>query len=88
MHPWEYPRYLLLNVLWREDRQTVGRLGDQLGLESSTLTPLLKRLESAALVQRARNPANERQVIVALTDAGRELRARAGVDDAWTPLKG
>lgn len=42
-----HPQYLVLNVLSGEDRQTVGRLGDQLGLESSTLTPLLKRLESA-----------------------------------------
>ncbi len=73
-----YPQYLVLNVLWREDRQTVGRLADQLGLESSTLTPLLKRLEAAGFVQRARNPDNERQVIVALTDAGRGLESKAG----------
>lgn len=73
-----YPQYLVLNVLWREDRQSVGRLGEQLGLESSTLTPLLKRLEAAGIVQRARNPANERQVIVALTDAGRALESKAG----------
>lgn len=73
-----YPQYLVLNVLWREDRQSVGRLADQLGLESSTLTPLLKRLETAGIVQRARNPENERQVIVALTDAGRALESKAG----------
>lgn len=73
-----YPQYLVLNVLWREDRQTVGRLGEQLALESSTLTPLLKRLESGGLVQRTRNPENERQVIVALTQDGRGLQARAG----------
>jgi len=73
-----YPQYLVLNVLWREDRQTVGRLGEQLGLESSTLTPLLKRLEANGIVERARNPDNERQVIVALTDAGRALESKAG----------
>ncbi|QDZ00646.1 MarR family transcriptional regulator [Nitratireductor mangrovi] len=73
-----YPQYLVLNVLWREDSQTVGRIADGLALESSTLTPLLKRLETAGLVRRARNPENERQVVVALTDAGRDLRSRAG----------
>lgn len=73
-----YPQYLVLNVLWREDAQTVGRIADALALESSTLTPLLKRLEAGGLVRRARNPDNERQVVVALTDAGRDLRARAG----------
>ncbi len=73
-----YPQYLVLNVLWGEDCQTVGALGDRLGLESSTLTPLLKRLEAAGLVHRARNPDNERQVIVALTDAGRGLENKAG----------
>lgn len=73
-----YPQYLVLNVLWREDAQTVGRIADALALESSTLTPLLKRLEAGGLVRRARNPDNERQVVVALTDPGRDLRARAG----------
>lgn len=73
-----YPQYLVLNVLWREDKQTVGGVADRLALESSTLTPLLKRLEAAGLVQRTRNPANERQVVISLTDRGRDLRSRAG----------
>lgn len=73
-----YPQYLVLNILWREDRQAVGKIAEQLALESSTLTPLLKRLEASGLVRRNRNPANERQVVVDLTDAGRALRARAG----------
>lgn len=73
-----YPQYLVLNILWREDAQTVGGIAESLALESSTLTPLLKRLEAAGLVRRARNPDNERQVVVALTDAGRALRTRAG----------
>lgn len=73
-----YPQYLVLNILWREDAQTVGRIAESLALESSTLTPLLKRLEAAGLLRRTRNPDNERQVVVALTDAGRALRVRAG----------
>jgi DNA-binding MarR family transcriptional regulator len=73
-----YPQYLVLNILWREDKLTVGSIAERLALESSTLTPLLKRLEAAGLLRRTRNPANERQVVVALTDKGRELRSRAG----------
>ncbi|MCW4460923.1 MarR family transcriptional regulator [Sphingomonas sp. BT-65] len=72
-----YPQYLVLNVLWREDSQTVGSVANQLALESSTLTPLLKRLETAGLIQRARNPENERQVIVSITDKGAALRSKA-----------
>lgn len=73
-----YPQYLVLNVLWRENEQTVGGIAERLALESSTLTPLLKRLEAAGLVHRTRNPENERQVVVGLTPQGRALRARAG----------
>jgi DNA-binding MarR family transcriptional regulator len=73
-----YPQYLVLNVLWRQDKQTVGSIADGLALESSTLTPLLKRLETAGLLRRTRNPDDERQVIIALTAEGRALRARAG----------
>lgn len=73
-----YPQYLVLNVLWQEDEQTVGGIAEKLALESSTLTPLLKRLEAAGLVRRTRNPDNERQVVIALTAQGRTLRSRAG----------
>jgi Transcriptional regulators len=73
-----YPQYLVLNVLWREDGQTVGAIAEKLALESSTLTPLLKRLEASGLVRRTRNPENERQVVVALTEKGAALRERAG----------
>ena len=73
-----YPQYLVLNVLWQENEQTVGHIGEKLALESSTLTPLLKRLETAGLLKRTRNPANEREVVVDLTDEGRALRSRAG----------
>lgn len=73
-----YPQYLVLNVLWREDAQTVGGIAQQLALDSSTLTPLLKRMEAAGLLRRTRNPQNERQVIIALTPEGDRLRFRAG----------
>ncbi|RST87340.1 MarR family transcriptional regulator [Aquibium carbonis] len=73
-----YPQYLVLNVLWRQDELTVGGIAERLALESSTLTPLLKRLEAAGFLRRTRNPLNERQVVVALTDQGRALRSRAG----------
>lgn len=73
-----YPQYLVLNVLWRDDGQSVGSIAQQLALESSTLTPLLKRLEVAGLVGRVRNPDNERQLVVSLTPKGAALRANAG----------
>ncbi|MEG8014509.1 MarR family winged helix-turn-helix transcriptional regulator [Sphingomonas sp. 22R3R2A-7] len=72
-----YPQYLVMNVLWREDAQTVGTIAQHLALESSTLTPLLKRLETAELVKRLRNPDNERQVIISLTSQGTKLRTQA-----------
>ena len=73
-----YPQYLVMNVLWREDGRTVGDIADESALEPSTMTPLLKRLEVAGLVRRARNPANERQVVITLTSEGQALRERAG----------
>jgi len=73
-----YPQYLVLNVLWAEDEQTVVSIADRLALESSTLTPLLKRLETAGHLRRTRNVNNERQVLVGLTNQGRALQHRAG----------
>lgn len=73
-----YPQYLVLNALWREDGQTVGGIAQALALESSTMTPLLKRLETAGLVARSRNPDNERQVVVTLTSRGQALKRQAG----------
>lgn len=72
-----YPQFLAMALLWREDDQTVGQLGEQLFLESNTLTPLIKRLEAARLVTRARDKADERVVRVSLTDAGRALAIEA-----------
>ncbi|MGF1628844.1 MAG: MarR family winged helix-turn-helix transcriptional regulator [Kiloniellaceae bacterium] len=72
-----YPQYLVLLTLWAEDGQSVGGIGERLMLESSTLTPLLKRLETAGLIRRERNPEDERQVRVRLTPRGRRLRDKA-----------
>ncbi len=72
-----YPQYLVMLVLWEEDGMRVGDIGERLFLDSATLTPLLKRLESAGLVTRTRAPDDERSVIVALTAQGRALRERA-----------
>ena len=72
-----YPQYLVMLVLWREDRLTVRALGEHLHLNSGTLTPMLKRMEQAGLVRRRRDKRDERLVRTELTPAGRELRARA-----------
>jgi MarR family transcriptional regulator, organic hydroperoxide resistance regulator len=72
-----YPQYIAMVVLWERDGQTVGELGRQLFLESNTLTPLLKRLETLGHVKRRRDPVDERQVRVYLTEVGRKLRQRA-----------
>lgn len=72
-----YPQYLVMVLLWDNDDQTVGSLGEKLFLESSTLTPMLKRLEAAGYISRVRDKADERQVRVQLTDIGRSLRQKA-----------
>ncbi|HEY0271403.1 MAG TPA: MarR family transcriptional regulator [Sphingomonas sp.] len=68
-----YPQYLVLSALWQRDGQTVGAIADRLSLESSTITPLVKRLEAAGFVTRQRNPDDERQVTVSLTGKGNDL---------------
>ena len=72
-----YTQYIAMVALSEEDEQTVSALGEKLFLESNTLTPILKKLEALGYVTRQRDPSDERQVIVSLTDAGRELRAQA-----------
>lgn len=71
-----YPQYIVLIALYDEDDQTVGGLGDKLFLDSSTLTPLLKRMESMGHLTRQRDPQDERQVRVRLTPQGRSLREK------------
>ena len=72
-----YPQYLTMLALWEEDGATVGRLGTRLHLDSGTLTPLLKRLETQGLVERRRSSNDERVVEVHLTAQGRRLRGKA-----------
>ena len=72
-----YPQYLVLLVLWQTDGPTVGALGEQLSLDSGTLTPLLKRMEQAGLLSRERDAADERCVLVRLSPQGRALKRRA-----------
>ncbi|QYF94175.1 MarR family transcriptional regulator [Massilia sp. PAMC28688] len=74
-----YPQYLVMLVLWEQDGILVKDIGSRLFLDSGTLTPLLKRLEANGLVTRNRDPQDERQVRILLSDAGRKLRERAGV---------
>jgi DNA-binding MarR family transcriptional regulator len=72
-----YPQYLVMLVLWQQDGLAVKAIGERLQLDSGTLTPLLKRLEAAGLVRRTRDAADERQVQITLTQAGRALRETA-----------
>lgn len=72
-----YPQYLVLLVLWEQAPRAVGEIGLALDLDSGTLTPLLKRLEAAGFVTRIRDTADERRVIISLTEAGVRLRDRA-----------
>jgi DNA-binding MarR family transcriptional regulator len=72
-----YPQYLVMLVLWEEERVTVSRLGERLQLDSGTLSPLLKRLEANGFVRRDRSADDERLVDVTLTPAGRRLERKA-----------
>ena len=72
-----YPQYLAMLVLWEGDGITVSELGQRLQLDSGTLTPLLKRLETTGVIGRQRDSADERRVLLHLTAAGRALKARA-----------
>lgn len=86
-----YPQYLVLSALWEADGRTVGAIAERLSLESSTITPLVKRLEAASLVTRERQADDERRVLVSLTGRGKALKqesrclgetlfARSGMD--------
>jgi DNA-binding MarR family transcriptional regulator len=72
-----HPQYLVMLALWEESPQSVRSLGRKLSLEPATLSPLLRRLESAGLLERKRNPDDERALAVALTTSGAALRAKA-----------
>jgi DNA-binding MarR family transcriptional regulator len=72
-----YPQYLVLLALWERDGVAVGALAERLRLDYGTLSPLLKRLQTAGLIRRERREDDERSVTVSLTETGRALRARA-----------
>lgn len=71
-----YPQYLVIVVLAEQDHQTIGEIADRLGLEPSTITPLVKRMEQAGLLVRRRNPDDEREVKVTLSKTGWGLHAK------------
>jgi DNA-binding MarR family transcriptional regulator len=73
-----YPQFTVMVALWGADELTVGALGAKLSLDTSTLTPLLKRLETQGLLTRRRSPADERRVIVSLTERGSAMRSELG----------
>ena len=72
-----HPQYLVMLALWADAPLSVGEIGAMLQLDSPTLSPLLKRLESAGFIIRRRSDVDERQVIVELTSQGRDLREQA-----------
>lgn len=72
-----YPQYLVMLVLWEKECVSVGDLGQILHLDSGTLTPLLKRMETSGLISRSRDPNDERRVLISLKDKGRDLSAEA-----------
>ncbi|UZX02318.1 MarR family transcriptional regulator [Arthrobacter sp. CDRTa11] len=72
-----YPQYLVMLVLWESEPRGVKELGEELGLDSGTLSPLLKRLEALGLVERRRSGEDERRVAIHLTPAGLDLSTKA-----------
>ncbi|WP_272197530.1 MarR family winged helix-turn-helix transcriptional regulator [Acinetobacter baumannii] len=72
-----YPQYLVMLVLWEKDEITVSEIGSKLFLESSTLTPILKKLEALQLLNRTRSKEDERLVIITLSEKGKKLKEQA-----------
>ena len=72
-----YPQYLVLLVLWETDSQAVNQIAQTLFLQTSTITPLLKRLEGQGIVQRGKSLADERKVIISLTEKGKHMKEQA-----------
>jgi DNA-binding MarR family transcriptional regulator len=83
-----YPQFLVLNTLWEKDGRPVGEIADRLTLESSNITPLIKRLEAAGLLTRQRNPADDRQVLVSLTAQGRAMEQRCSLGEVLIGASG
>ena len=74
-----YPQYLVLLVLWENDAISVNQITEKLMLNTNTISPLLKRMEKLKLIERTRNSEDERCVTIQLTDAGKELKEKAGL---------
>ncbi|RYE41965.1 MAG: MarR family transcriptional regulator [Hyphomicrobiales bacterium] len=74
-----FPQYLVLLELFANAPQSVGQIGAKLGMDTGTITPLLKRMEAGGSVARRRDPSDERRVLVTLTQAGEKLR-----DPVWS----
>jgi len=74
-----YPQYLVLLVLWEADGISVNDISTKLILNTNTLTPLLKRMESMGIITRARSDSDERKVVISLTKKGQEMRIKASV---------
>lgn len=72
-----YPQYLVMMVLWERDEQTVNEIAEKLILNTNTVTPLLKRMEAMNLINRIQSAADQRKVLVSLTDNGKTMRERA-----------
>ncbi|SCB14208.1 MarR family winged helix-turn-helix transcriptional regulator [Rhizobium hainanense] len=73
-----YPQYLVMLVLWEKGDLPVKTIGEKLDLDSGMLSPLLKRLEQTGLISRARDPKDERQVIISLTEKGTGMKCQLG----------
>jgi len=73
-----YPQYLVMLVLWEKGCLSVKTIGEKLDLDSGTLSPLLKRLEQAGMIDRARDQKDERQVIISLTERGSDMKCQVG----------
>lgn len=72
-----YPQYLVMLVLWETDAIQIKMISEKLFLNTNTLTPLLKRLESNGLITRTKSTEDERQMIIKLTNQGKELRQKS-----------
>lgn len=72
-----YPQFLVLVVLWEREACSVKELGEELYLDSGTLTPMLKRMEAASLIKRQRSNEDERKVYITLTEQGKALKEKA-----------
>ena len=72
-----YPQYLVLIVLWEQDKLTMSQIGQKLMLDSGTLTPLVKRMEQMQIVERKRSSTDEREVVVQLKSKGKRLKDKA-----------